>query len=99
MAAKKNFNRAAAIVLINICALDGCSAASPIQSAGSSKSAFEGAVYKGTTVTVSPSTPGSEQYRVFQQGATGFVSVQAVRDTAEQRAKGFCGLRAKRWNR
>jgi hypothetical protein len=29
MAAKKNFNRAAAIVLINICALAGCSVTSP----------------------------------------------------------------------
>lgn len=33
---------------------------------------------------------GHESYRVFQQGATGFVSIQTVRDDAEQRAKEFC---------
>jgi hypothetical protein len=68
----------------------GCSVTSPIQPASSSKSAFEGAVYKGETVTVSAGTPGSEAYRVFNQGATGFVSLQSVRDDAEQRAKDFC---------
>jgi hypothetical protein len=95
MAAEKNSSRAVAILIASIGALSGCSVTSPIQSAASSKSAFEGAVYKGTTVTVSPGTPGSEQYRVFQQGATGFVSVQAVRDTAEHRAKDFCGRKGK----
>ena len=55
-----------------------------------SKSAFEGKVYKGTTVTVTEGTPGAEPYRVFQQGATGFVSMQSVRETAEQRANDFC---------
>jgi hypothetical protein len=57
MAAKKNFNRAAAIVLINIMPLDGCSMTSPIQPASSSKSGFDGAAYKGATVTASSGTP------------------------------------------
>jgi len=38
-------------------------------------------------------TPGREAYRVFQQGATGFVSIQSVRDDAERRAKDFCKRR------
>jgi hypothetical protein len=37
----------------------------PIQPAASSKSGFDGAVYKGTTVTVAFGVPGAEQYRVF----------------------------------
>ena len=76
-------------------ALSGCSAASPIQPASSSKSAFEGAVYKGETVTVSAGTPGTEAYRVFNQAATGFVSIQSVRDDTEQRAKEFCDRKGK----
>jgi hypothetical protein len=67
-----------------------CSVTSPIQSTTTSKSAFEGAVYKGQTVTVNASTPGNPTYRVFIQGATGFVSMQSVRDDAEQRATAFC---------
>jgi hypothetical protein len=35
-------------------------------------------------------TVGNESYRVFNQGATGFVPIQSVRDDAEQRAKDFC---------
>jgi hypothetical protein len=75
--------------------LSGCAVTSPIQPASSSKSAFEGAVFKGETVTVGPGTPGQEAYRVFIQGATGFVSMQAVRDDAEQRAKDFCDRKGK----
>ena len=86
---------AVAIILGPICALAGCSVTSTIQPAASSKSGFEGAVFKGTTATVSTGTPGSEQYRVFQQGATGFVSLQSVRETAEQRAQEFCGRKGR----
>jgi hypothetical protein len=70
--------------------LTGCAVTSPIQPAESSKSAFSDAVYKGTAVTVGPGTPGNEQYRVFIQGATGFLPMQSVRDDAEARAKEFC---------
>jgi hypothetical protein len=75
--------------------LSGCAVTSPIQPASSSKSAFEGAVFKGETVTVSAGTPGQEAYRVFIQGATGFVSMQSVRDDAEQRSKDFCDRKGK----
>jgi Short C-terminal domain len=71
-------------------AFAGCAVTSPIQPAATSKSGFDGAVYKGKTVEVSPGTPGSKVYRVFIQGATGFVSMDSVRDDAEQRAKDFC---------
>jgi hypothetical protein len=68
----------------------GCAVTSPIQPARTSESAFAHAVYKGTTVQIRPASPGRQSYRVFIQGATGFVSMQSVRDDAEQRAKDFC---------
>jgi hypothetical protein len=41
-------------------------------------------------VTVRSTPPGVEEYRVFQEGSTGFVSIQSVRSDAEQRAMAFC---------
>src|SRR5438132_1613012 len=75
--------------------LGACSVTSPIQSATASKSAFDGAVYKGQTVTVNAGTPGNPTFRVFQQAATGFVSIQSVREDAEQRATAFCDRKGK----
>jgi Short C-terminal domain len=81
----------AAIALASIVGLVGCAISSPIEPAKTSKSRFDSALlYKGKTTIVGPGTPGSEQYRVFEQGATGFVPLQAVRETAEQRAQEFC---------
>ena len=76
------------------CWLVGCAVTAPIQPAASSKSGFDGAVYKGTTAKVHQATPGREPYHVFQQGATGFVSIQSVRDDAERRANDFCKRQA-----
>jgi hypothetical protein len=67
--------------------LVGCAETSPIQPANTSKLHFADAVYMGESVTTGSPTPGAEAYRVFIQGATGFVSIQSVRDDAEQRAK------------
>jgi uncharacterized protein (UPF0179 family) len=71
--------------------LTGCAVTAPIQPVSSSKSAFDGAVYKGETVSTGTAVPGREAFRVFIQGATGFVSMESVRNDAEQRAKEFCG--------
>jgi hypothetical protein len=46
-------------------------------------------------VTTGTAAPGGEAYRVFIQGATGFVSIQSVRDDAETRAKEFCANKGK----
>ena len=75
--------------------LAGCADTSPIRPAASSNSQFDSAVYQGESVTISSSTPGSEEFRVFHQGATGFVSVQSVRASAEQRATEFCDRQGK----
>ena len=70
--------------------LSGCADSPAIQAASSSKSKFGDSVYHGESVTVSTTPPGIEEYRVFQEGATGFVSIESVRETAEQRATEFC---------
>lgn len=75
--------------------LTGCADTSPIRPAASSKSEFDSAVYQGESVNISSSTTGSEEFRVFHQGATGFVSVQSVRASAEQRATEFCDRQGK----
>ena len=74
-----------------------CSTTEPIQAAAASKSGFDGAVYKGTTVTVNPATSGATAYRVFEKGGSGFVSMASVRETAEQRATEFCDRKGKQW--
>ncbi|NQW93790.1 MAG: SHOCT domain-containing protein [Polaromonas sp.] len=75
--------------------LAGCANTSSIQPASSGVSQFKGAAYRGESVTISNSTPGTEEFRVFHQGATGFVSVQNVREDAEQRATQFCERKEK----
>jgi hypothetical protein len=85
-----------ALALMGACSfLVGCEVTGPIQPAESTKSAFDAAVYKGTTVTVKPAPAGAETYRVFIKGATGFVSMSSVRSDAEQRATEFCDRRGK----
>jgi putative oligomerization/nucleic acid binding protein len=72
-----------------------CASSSTIQPASKSKSGFEGAVYKGEEKVVTEDNSGAERYRVFEHGATGFVSLQSVRETAEQRANQFCDKQGK----
>lgn len=75
--------------------LTGCASSPPIQPASTSRSAFDGAVYSGESVSLGSPTPGAEQFRAFQQGATGFVSVDSVRSAVYEMATGFCGRRHK----
>jgi len=70
--------------------LNGCSTSSPIQKYSESKSYFSG---KPTIISEAPS--GVDLYRVYQQGAIGFVSIQDVRQTAEKRAVEFCERQGK----
>lgn len=77
-------------VIIMFFALGACSTASSIQRADKSKSEFEGAFYDGTETVLRDDIPDSQAFRIFHQGATGFMSVSSVRSSAEQRAKTFC---------
>ena len=82
-------------MLFGVALLSACASTTPVQPASSSKSKFEGAVFTGETVTLSKPTPGEESYRLFQQAATGFVSLQSVRSTVEERATAHCNRKGK----
>jgi hypothetical protein len=83
------------IVLVTMVAMVGCASSSTIQSVSKSTSGFDGAVYRGEEKVVAEDSSGAERYRVFEQGATGFVSLQSVRETAEERASSFCEKQGK----
>jgi hypothetical protein len=76
-------------------ALAGCTTVPPIQPASTSKSGFDGSVHQGKTVVTGQGSPENEAYRVFAQGATGFVSIRSVREDAEQHANAFCNRKGK----
>jgi hypothetical protein len=80
----------AGLVVGAVTALAGCGTTTPVQLAASSKSGFDGAVYSGETSTLDKPTPGETSYRVFQQGATGFVSISSVRSDVEEQAVRHC---------
>lgn len=68
----------------------GCGSSSTIQPVNRSESGFEGAAFPGELHVIAEDNSGNERYRVFEKGATGFVSLEAVREGAEQRADAFC---------
>jgi hypothetical protein len=78
-----------------LAALVACANTTPVLPAASSKSQFDGAAYAGETVELDKRTPGAEVYRVFQQGATGFVSIASVRGGVEEIATQHCARRGK----
>lgn len=82
-------------LVIALAVLSACASTTPVQPATSSKSKFEGAVFTGDTVVLDHPTPGEESYRLFQQAATGFVSMQSVRSTVEGRATAHCDRKGK----
>jgi hypothetical protein len=65
--------------------LAGCASSTPIQRYSESQSKFS----KGVPV-MSTKIPQSDWYRVFVQGATGFVPMSALREDVEDRAEKFC---------
>jgi hypothetical protein len=73
----------------------GCASAPRVQPAATSKSQFDSATYAGETVTLGSPTPGEEAYRVFEQGATAFVTLQSVRTGAEASAAAHCERKGK----
>lgn len=75
--------------------IQGCGISGPIKSARSS-SGFDGAVYSGRTDTLNKPTDNSESYRVFNQAATGFSTVDAQMGDAYERATRFCDSNGKK---
>lgn len=81
------------LVVIAVATLSACGSTVLVQPAADSKSQFEGAVYSGVVTEVAKPKSGAELYRVFQQGATGFVPVSGVRGGVEELANNHCKKR------
>ncbi len=77
-------------ITVTFVLLTGCSVTGNITPAKDTPSAFDGAVYSGKTIEYAKPSPEGVEYRVFNQGATGFVSVEANREDAQTRATQFC---------
>jgi len=75
--------------------LVGCANSTAVHLASAGPSGFDGAVYTGQSIERESPIAGAERYRVFQQGATGFVSVQSVRADVEEIALNFCNRKSK----
>jgi hypothetical protein len=73
--------------------LQACSTASPIMEASKSVSGFKDAAFTGEVVEVSENTQGLVEYRIFQHGNSGFVTLNEVREMAENRANRHCEQR------
>ncbi|ANQ84822.1 hypothetical protein dqs_1784 [Azoarcus olearius] len=82
-------------LLIFAAVVTGCAVTGPITPLESSQSGFDGAVYAGQTTVINAKTQTSEQYRVFNQAATGFVPNSANIADAESRAKTYCNDKGK----
>ena len=76
--------------VVTLALLASCVGTLAVQPAATSKSHFEGSAYGGDTLTLDRPTPGEESYRVFEQGRTGMVSLQAARSGAEDKARAYC---------
>jgi hypothetical protein len=76
--------------------LAGCAVTPPIAKVSQSQSQFDNAVFKGETIELAEGDMGLERYRVFSQGATGFVPLSAVRWDVEDQANRFCGQQDKK---
>ena len=70
--------------------LSGCSSTPPVQLAATSKSQFDGAVYSGETTQIDKPSAGTDAFRAFYQGGTGFVSVASVRRAVDDMAARHC---------
>jgi len=73
----------------------GCAVTGPVTPLEGSTSGFDGAVYAGQTSVINAKAQTSEQHRVFNQGATGFVPNSANIADAENRARTYCNDKGK----
>ena len=76
-----------ASVIVAVC---GCATSSPIQQYSASKSSFKSGV-----ALIDHSYDEKDIYRIYHKAATGFVSIQSIRQTAEQRAEDFASRQGK----
>jgi len=76
--------------LIAVAILAGCAGNPPVQPAANNKSQFEGSIFPGEVNELANATPGSEVFRAFHQGGSGFVSLGTVRRGVEKMADKHC---------
>lgn len=72
------------IAALALLALSGCATSSPVQRYSESSSGFS-----ESPQLVSHTYPEKDIYRIYHRAATGFVSIQSIREAAEQRATEF----------
>ena len=80
----KNMIKALSLTAL-VCTIAGCAYESPIERYSESRSYF-----RKPTPVMSHTMPDKDIYRVFVQGATGYVPVSSCRSYAEERAEQFC---------
>lgn len=82
---------------VGLCAIliSNCSVTGGVKPVATSTSEFDGAFYQGETTILNQTSLGGEEFRIFNQGSTGFVSLQANREDAEARASKYCNQKGK----
>ena len=81
------------IAFASVCAailISGCAASSPIQQYNRSESSFN-----DEPKLISHNHPEKDVYRIYHRAASGFVSIQSIRGSAEARAEQFASQRGK----
>ena len=79
------------VPMLAVALLNGCATSEPVQKYSESKSAF------GRNPPLTRHDISEKQiFRVYEQGATGFVPMAMVRETAEKRAEESCTRQGKR---
>ncbi len=78
------------LLILSLILVSGCAENSAVLRAKETKSFFDDAVFKGETTVLDKDTTESERYRVYQQAATGFISVDTCREEIEQKAYRHC---------
>ena len=76
--------------------LYGCSSTPPIQKVSASTSEFDGAVFTGELIELDTDATGTEKYRAYTRGATGFVSQDALCEYLGGQATRFCSQKDKK---
>ncbi|RYD19842.1 MAG: hypothetical protein EOP88_17450 [Verrucomicrobiaceae bacterium] len=79
-----------ALIVPVIAILSSCADSTAIQRAAESQSKF-----KGDVPVMGHKYPAKDVYRLYAQGATGFVSIAALREDVESRAEKFCERQGK----
>lgn len=78
------------LALSSLLLLVGCATSSPIKRYSQSQSEF-----RTGPELIEHGYPDKNIYRIYHRAATGFVSIQSIRQAAEQRAQQFCEQQGK----